>query len=52
LWTVVNVAIGVLLGMFAARVRRRPSRAKALLFHWLLFAWTAWCAFPWFGEGL
>ena len=27
-----------------------PSFARSLAFHGLMFAWVAWCAFPWLGE--
>ena len=45
--TLVNVAwIGLLSVMFA-RYRRSESSFKAnLVFHWILFAWLAWYAFP------
>ncbi len=29
---------------------RRSSFVCNLLFHWLLFAWLGWFAFPWLGE--
>jgi hypothetical protein len=29
---------------------RRPSFIGNLLFHWMVFAWLAWCAFPNLGE--
>jgi hypothetical protein len=32
------------------RSRRQPSFKSNLLSHWLLFAWLAWCAFPYLGE--
>jgi hypothetical protein len=30
----------------------RPRFPVALLFHFLLFLWLGWFAFPYFGEGL
>ena len=39
--------LGFLLGRNA-----RPSFRRNLVLHWMLFAWLAWSAFPFFGEML
>jgi len=49
-WAAVDVTLASMLCVLAVRFRRAPSWQKVLLFHWLLFAWSAWCAFPWLGE--
>jgi hypothetical protein len=36
--------------LFARSRRAEPSFKTNLLFHWMLFAWLAWYAFPFFGE--
>jgi hypothetical protein len=36
--------------LFARSRRAQPSFKRNLLFHWMLFAWFAWYAFPFFGE--
>jgi hypothetical protein len=36
--------------MFALSRRAEPSFKTNLLLHWVLFAWLAWYAFPFFGE--
>jgi hypothetical protein len=36
--------------LFARSRRATPSFKMNLLFHWMLFAWFAWYAFPFFGE--
>jgi hypothetical protein len=33
-----------------ARTKRADSFAANLFFHWMLFAWLAWYAFPYLGE--
>lgn len=43
------VFVSVLTGLLVF-LRLRPSWGGHLAFHWVLFAWVAWCAFPWFGE--
>lgn len=30
--------------------RNKPSFAKNLILHWLLFTWLGWYAFPYLGE--
>jgi hypothetical protein len=30
--------------------RRSPTYTLSLVFHWALFLWLAWFAFPWLGE--
>jgi len=42
--------IGLLSVIFRAYRRREPSFNVNLIFHWLLFAWLAWYAFPYLGE--
>ena len=44
---ILAAAIGALLVVFR---KTSPSFRKALAIHWLLFAWLAWCAFPYLGE--
>jgi hypothetical protein len=47
----VNIACIAALSMLFVRGRKtEPSFKSNLLFHWLLFAWLAWYAFPFFGE--
>jgi hypothetical protein len=47
----VNVVWIALLWLLFARGRRaEPSFKMNLLFHWMLFAWFAWYAFPFLGE--
>lgn len=47
---VLNVFCWVLLAALAVLARRRPSYGHNLGFHAALFAWLAWCAFPYLGE--
>jgi len=47
---VINVICWALLGLLALLARRRPSFGHNLGFHATLFAWLAWCAFPYLGE--
>lgn len=47
---VINVICWALLGSLALLARRRPSFGYNLAFHAALFAWLAWCAFPYLGE--
>ena len=47
-----NLAVGGVLCWFGRRGRRAPSFENSYAFHWLLFAWLAWGAFPWLGEGI
>jgi len=46
----INIGCWVLLGVLALLARRRPSFGHNLGFHAALFAWLAWCAFPYLGE--
>jgi hypothetical protein len=47
----VNIAWIAALWMLFARCRKtEPLFESNLLFHWMLFAWLAWYAFPFFGE--
>ena len=46
-----NIVWIAALWMLFARCRKtEPSFKSNLLFHWMLFAWLAWYAFPFFGE--
>ena len=47
----VNIVWVASLWMMFARSRKTvPSFKTNLLLHWMLFAWLAWYAFPFFGE--
>ena len=52
LWVLVNAALFALMTIMAFRFRARASWWRTLLFQWMLFAWPAWCGFPWLGEGI
>lgn len=46
-----DVVWAAVLGVILWRYRRtNRSFAYNLAIHWALFAWLAWCAFPYFGE--
>jgi len=45
-----NVLCWGSIAVLAVVARRRPSVGPTLLFHTALFAWLAWCAFPYLGE--
>jgi uncharacterized membrane protein SirB2 len=47
---IINVVFWIVLGILAVSARRSPSFARNLAFHAALFAWIAWCAFPYLGE--
>jgi hypothetical protein len=48
---IVNVACVASIGLAFARSWKGASTFKYSLFlHWILFAWLAWCAFPYLGE--
>jgi hypothetical protein len=47
---VINVTCWALLGVLALLARRYPRLGGNLGFHAALFAWLAWCAFPYLGE--
>jgi hypothetical protein len=47
---VINVVCWAFLGALAQLARHRPTFAHNLGFHAALFAWLAWCAFPYMGE--
>jgi hypothetical protein len=48
---VVNIACISSIGLAFARSWKGASSFKYSLFlHWILFAWLAWCAFPYLGE--
>jgi hypothetical protein len=47
----INIVWIALLWVIFARSRKsEPSFKTNLVFHWMLFAWLAWYAFPFFGE--
>ena len=49
----INVAwLALLWAAFLLARNARPSFRRNLLLHWMLFAWLAWSAFPFFGEML
>jgi hypothetical protein len=48
----VNVAWAALLFVMFTRSQKERSFKTNLLLHWILFAWFAWYAFPFFGEFL
>jgi hypothetical protein len=49
--SVINVAWLASLWILVARSwKAEPSFKFNLLFHWLLFSWLAWFAFPFFGD--
>jgi hypothetical protein len=45
-----NGAFWAALLVIGRRNTREPVYASNFLFHWLLFAWLGWVAFPWLGE--
>jgi hypothetical protein len=47
---ILNSAWLALVWWAGIRGLRKPSFQGNLLFHWLLFAWLAWYAFPYLGE--
>lgn len=49
-WAVVNAVLFGLISVLVRRFRSCGSWWRTLLFQWLLFAWPAWCGFPWLGE--
>ena len=48
--TVINAISWVVIGLLALIARRHPNYVYNLAFHTVLFAWLAWCAFPYMGE--
>jgi hypothetical protein len=44
------VWIGILIAMFTRYRRHESSFIANLVFHWILFAWLGWYAFPYLGE--
>lgn len=46
----INIVWLVLLWTSLIRLWRAQSFVRSLLFHWTLFAWLAWYAFPYLGE--
>jgi hypothetical protein len=49
-WLAMNLASFMIVLAAAWFARRRPNWWTAVAFQWSLFAWLAWCAFPWVGE--
>lgn len=48
---IINIGwLAILWVMFARSRNAKPSFKANLLLHWVLFAWLAWYAFPFFGE--
>jgi hypothetical protein len=47
---VANILWLVVLVIAFLRFWRAPSFGGNLLFHWMLFAWLGWYAFPYLGE--
>ncbi|HEV59191.1 MAG TPA: hypothetical protein ENN87_17110 [Phycisphaerales bacterium] len=45
-----NVFIASLLLLLYRINRAGPGLRTSLAYHWLLFAWVGWCAFPWLGP--
>jgi hypothetical protein len=50
--TLLNALALVALWWLLRAARSKPLFRRSLTFHWALFAWLAWLAFPWLGEGL
>lgn len=48
----VDLCFGAILLWILMRSRRNPTFGSSFAFHWLLFAWLAWGAAPWLGEGI
>jgi hypothetical protein len=49
-WVGISLGLAVFLIVWARHLRQRPTWWRVLAFNWLLFAWPAWCGFPWLGE--
>jgi hypothetical protein len=49
---VLNVVALYVLSRLLRTAKSTPLFRHNLIFHWALFAWLAWLAFPWLGEGL
>lgn len=47
---VLNVIFWTALYIIGRSNSKSATLTKNFLFHWLLFAWLAWGAFPWLGE--
>jgi hypothetical protein len=47
---VLNLLLAAASVLLAVLAHRRVSWVWSFSFHWALFAWLAWCAFPWLGE--
>lgn len=45
-----NVAFWAALLVLGQKNSREPAYITNFLFHWFLFAWLGWVAFPWLGE--
>jgi len=46
-----NLTFIYVLWRFLNSAKREPSFRHNLFFHWALFAWLGWLAFPYLGEG-
>jgi hypothetical protein len=46
----INGAFVLAIALVLSFHKRSPTYALSLAFHWLLFLWLAWFAFPWLGE--
>jgi hypothetical protein len=47
----INVVWCVVIGAFMLiRWKKKPSFKASIVFHWMLFAWLGWYAFPYLGE--
>ena len=45
-----NVMIASLLLLLYRLNRAEPKFGVSYTYHWLMFAWIGWCAFPWLGA--
>ena len=45
-----NVLIASILVLFYRLNKAEPKFRMAYAYHWLMFAWIGWCAFPWMGP--
>ncbi len=45
-----NIITWVTLMVINFKNAKQPTYNSNFAFHWLLFAWLGWVAFPWFGE--
>jgi hypothetical protein len=45
-----NVLIASILVLLYRLNRAEPKFGMTYAYHWLMFAWIGWCAFPWMGP--